>query len=189
LARTGKRRRRYTEGVELTAKHTIFAEGCRGSLTRQLFDRFALRDGVQPQTYGLGIKEVWEVLPAKHKPGTVKHTIGWPMDSKTYGGSWLYHFENNLVSLGFVVGLDYDNPYLSPFEEMQRWKLHPEIRTLLEGGRRVAYGARALSEGGLQSLPKLTFPGGVLVGDAAGVSQCRQDQGQPYCHEKRDAGR
>ncbi len=168
LGKNGEKTARYTEGVELTAKHTIFAEGCRGSLTRQLFDRFALREGVQPQTYGLGIKEVWEVLPEKHKPGTVKHTIGWPMDNKTYGGSWLYHFENNLVSLGFVVGLDYDNPYLSPFEEMQRWKLHPEIRALLEGGRRVAYGARALTEGGLQSLPKLTFPGGVLVGDAAG---------------------
>ena len=168
IGKNGGRTARYTPGVELVARQTIFAEGCRGSLTRQLFGRFNLRDGVQPKTYGLGIKEVWEIDPKKHRPGTVMHTIGWPLDSHTYGGSWLYHFRDNLVSIGLVVGLDYRNPYLSPFEEMQRFKLHPAIRSLLEGGRRVAYGARALSEGGLQSLPELTFPGGLLAGDSAG---------------------
>lgn len=168
VGKDGTRTDRFSPGVELVAKQTVFAEGCRGSLTQDLFSRFNLRDGVAPQTYGLGIKEVWEVDPAKHKPGTVIHTIGWPLDARTYGGSWLYHAENNLVSVGLVVGLDYANPTLSPFEEMQRFKLHPSVRSLLEGGRRVAYGARALSEGGVQSLPKLSFPGGVLVGDAAG---------------------
>jgi electron-transferring-flavoprotein dehydrogenase len=127
-----------------------------------------LRDGVDPQTYGLGIKEIWEIDPAKHRAGLVQHTIGWPMDMKTYGGSWVYHWENNLVSIGFVVGLDYENPFLSPFEEFQRFKQHPHIRKLLEGGKRLSYGARALSEGGYQSIPRLTFQGGLIVGDAAG---------------------
>lgn len=159
---------RFTRGVELHAKQTIFAEGCRGSLTKQLFEKFHLREGVDPQTYGIGLKEVWEIDPAKHKAGFVQHSIGWPLDHKTYGGSFLYHWKNNLVSLGFVVGLDYQNPYLSPFEEFQRFKKHPLLANLLEGGKRISYGARALSEGGAQSLPRLTFPGGVLVGDAAG---------------------
>lgn len=159
---------RFARGVELRARQTVFAEGCRGSLTKLLFDRYKLRDGVDPQTYGLGIKEVWEIEPSKHRLGLVQHTIGYPMDSQTYGGSWLYHWENNLVSIGFVVGLDYTNPYLSPYEEFQRFKQHPHIRTLLEGGKRLSYGARSLSEGGLQSIPRLTFPGGLLVGDAAG---------------------
>ncbi len=158
----------HTPGVELIGRQTIFAEGCRGSLTKQLFKKFNLRDKCDPQTYAIGIKEIWEIDPAKHRPGAILHTVGWPLDHRTYGGSWLYHFEKNLISIGFVVGLDYTNPYLSPFEEMQRYKTHPAIRGLLEGGKRIAYGSRALSEGGLQSLPKLTFPGGVIVGDAAG---------------------
>ncbi|MDN0075789.1 electron transfer flavoprotein-ubiquinone oxidoreductase [Crenobacter sp. SG2303] len=155
-------------GIELWAKQTIFAEGCRGSLTKTLFERFALRDGADPQTYGIGIKELWEVKPENHQPGSITHTVGWPMDTATYGGSFLYHLENNQVVVGFVVGLDYENPYLSPFEEFQRFKTHPAIKKVFEGGRRISYGARALSEGGIQSLPKLTFPGGVLVGDTAG---------------------
>ncbi|ALG67515.1 electron transfer flavoprotein-ubiquinone oxidoreductase [Beggiatoa leptomitoformis] len=158
----------FTAGTEIHAQQTIFAEGCRGSLTKTLFERFNLRQGVDPQTYGIGIKELWEVEPAKHKAGTIMHTIGWPLDTQTYGGSFLYHLENNQVAIGFVVGLDYQNPYLSPYEEFQRYKTHPAIRPLFEGGRRLAYGARALSEGGLQSIPKLTFQGGLLIGDTAG---------------------
>ena len=155
-------------GIELWAKQTIFAEGCRGSLTKTLFERFQLRDGADPQTYGIGIKELWEVKPELHEEGKITHTAGWPMDSGTYGGSFLYHLENNQVVVGFVVGLDYENPYLSPYEEFQRFKTHPAIKGVFEGGRRLSYGARAISEGGLQSIPKLTFAGGVLVGDTAG---------------------
>ena len=168
IGKNGEPAASFTRGVELHAKQTVFAEGCRGSLTKMLFERFKLRDGVDPQTFGLGIKEIWQIDPAKHRPGLVQHSIGWPMDTRTYGGSWLYHWENNLVSIGFVVGLDYENPYLSPFEEFQRWKQHPLIRALLEGGKRISYGARALSEGGFQSIPRLTFPGGLLIGDTAG---------------------
>ncbi|WP_374557228.1 electron transfer flavoprotein-ubiquinone oxidoreductase [Aquitalea pelogenes] len=155
-------------GMELWAKQTIFAEGCRGSLTKMLFERFGLRDGADPQTYGIGIKELWEVKPENHKPGTITHTVGWPVDTATYGGSFMYHLEDNQVVVGYVVGLDYTNPYLSPFEEFQRFKTHPAIKGVFEGGRRLSYGARALTEGGIQSLPKLTFPGGLLVGDTAG---------------------
>ncbi|MFO1067065.1 MAG: electron transfer flavoprotein-ubiquinone oxidoreductase [Geminicoccaceae bacterium] len=158
----------FQPGMELHGKLTLFGEGCRGSLAKQLMARFGLRDGVQPQTYGLGVKELWEVDAAQSHPGKIVHTIGWPMDSATYGGSWLYHMRDRQVSVGFVVGLDYRNPYLSPFEEMQRFKTHPDIRPIFEGGRRLAYGARALSEGGFQSLPKLVFPGGALIGDSAG---------------------
>ena len=158
----------HQPGMELHAKQTVFAEGCRGSLTKGLFDRYNLRDGVDPQTYGLGIKELWEVAPEKHTPGRVVHTIGWPLDSTTYGGTFLYHLEDNQVAVGMVVGLDYSNPHLSPFEEFQRFKTHPRVRATFEGGRRIAYGARALNEGGFQSIPKLSFPGGVLVGAAAG---------------------
>ncbi|WP_440997782.1 electron transfer flavoprotein-ubiquinone oxidoreductase [Arhodomonas sp. SL1] len=158
----------HEPGVELHARQTLLAEGCRGSLTKTLTERFNLRKGADPQTYGLGIKELWEVKPENHQPGLVIHTVGWPMDSKTYGGSFLYHLEDNQVAVGFVVGLDYDNPYLSPFDEMQRFKTHPAIRPTFEGGRRISYGARALSEGGYQSIPKLTFPGGALIGDTAG---------------------
>jgi len=168
IAKDGSRTESYQPGVELHARQTVFAEGCRGSLTKALFKRFSLREGADPQTYGIGIKELWEVAPQKHRPGFVFHSIGWPLDSGTYGGAFLYHLEGNLVSVGFVVGLDYQNPHLSPFDEFQRFKTHPEVRPTLEGGRRVAYGARAISEGGFQSLPKLTFPGGLLIGDTAG---------------------
>ena len=158
----------FEPGVELHATYTVFAEGCRGSLSQQLMDKFNLRDGVQPQTYGTGIKELWEIEPQKHKPGTVIHTVGWPLTSDVYGGSFLYHLGENLVAVGFIVGLDYTNPYLSPFDEMQRFKTHPKIRPIFEGGRRVAYGARALNEGGFQSIPKLVFPGGAMIGASAG---------------------
>ena len=164
----GQPKASFEPGVELHAKMTVFAEGCRGHLTKSLFDRFDLRAGVDPQTYGIGIKELWEVDPAKHEPGLVVHTLGWPLDRSTYGGSFLYHLEENQVAVGFVVGLDYTNPHLNPYEEFQRFKTHPTIRPAFEGGRRIAYGARAISEGGLQSLPKLTVPGGLLVGDTAG---------------------
>ena len=158
----------YQPGMELRADYTLFAEGCRGSLTKQVMQQFNLRDGRDPPTYALGIKELWEVPAALHKPGLVEHSVGWPLDRNTYGGSWLYHFGENLVSYGFVVGLDYHNPWLSPFDEMQRFKTHPAIRHNFEGARRISYGARALSEGGIQSMPKLTFPGGALIGDTAG---------------------
>jgi len=166
--RQGQPTDQFTPGMELRARYTMFAEGCRGSLTKLLLERFNLREGVDPQTYGIGIKELWEVDPAKHQPGQIVHTVGWPPDASTYGGSFLYHLENNQISVGFVVGLGYANPHLSPFEEFQRFKTHPDIRPAFEGGRRIAYGARAISAGGIQSIPKLTFPGGVLIGDTAG---------------------
>jgi electron-transferring-flavoprotein dehydrogenase len=168
VGRDGQPTDRYQPGMELRARQTVFAEGCRGSLSRELMERFQLREGVDPQTYGIGIKELWEVDPAKHQPGLIVHTVGWPMTSDTYGGSFLYHLDSNQVAAGFVIGLDYTNPHLSPFDEFQRFKTHPAIRPTFEGGRRIAYGARALSEGGFQSIPKLTFPGGLLVGDTAG---------------------
>jgi len=168
VGRDGKPTDGYEPGVELHAKYTVFAEGCRGSLTKTLFERFNLRDGVSPQNYGIGIKELWEVDPAKHQPGKIVHTVGWPVDTQTYGGSFLYHLEDNQVAVGFVIGLDYQNPHLSPFDEFQRFKTHPSVRPTFEGGRRISYGARALSEGGYQSIPKLVFPGGALVGDTAG---------------------
>lgn len=168
ITREGKPGPNYQPGMELRGTYTLFAEGCRGSLTKQVMAHYDLRKDVDPQTYGLGIKEVWEVPAEKHRPGLVQHSFGWPMDDQTYGGAFLYHFGENLVSYGFVVGLDYPNTWLSPFEEMQRLKLHPAFRKHLEGGRRVAYGARALSEGGLQAMPRLTFPGGALIGDSAG---------------------
>ena len=168
IGKDGEKTDQFQPGMELHARQTVFAEGCHGSLTKKLIQTFNLRRDSDPQTYGLGIKEVWEIKPENHREGLCVHTIGWPMDTKTYGGSWMYHLDNNQVSIGFVVGLDYSNPYLSPFEEMQRFKAHPAIRAYLDGGKRVAYGARALVEGGFQSLPKLTFPGGLLIGDAAG---------------------
>ena len=155
-------------GMELHAKYTFFAEGCRGHLGKQLIAKFALDKGKDPQVYGIGIKELWEIDPAMHKPGLVVHTAGWPLDNDTYGGSFMYHLENNQVAVGFVVGLAYQNPYLSPYEEFQRYKTHPEIRKFFEGGKRISYGARAITAGGLQSLPKTVFPGGALVGDDAG---------------------
>ena len=168
IGKDGEPTHNFTPGVELLARQTIFAEGCRGSLTKTLFDKFDLRKDCDVQTYGIGIKELWEIDPAKHKAGTIMHTVGWPLDTKTYGGSVLYHLEDNQVAVGFVVGLDYANPHLSPFEEFQRFKTHPAIRPIFEGGRRISYGARALSEGGVQSVPKLSFPGGLLIGDTAG---------------------
>jgi electron-transferring-flavoprotein dehydrogenase len=168
IDKQGHRTDSFQPGMELHAKQTVFAEGCHGSLTKTLIAHYDLRKNSSPQTYGLGIKELWEIKPEKHRQGLCVHTMGWPMDSATYGGSWMYHLDNNMVSIGFVTGLDYTNPYLSPFEEMQRWKTHPSMKSYLEGGRRVAYGARALVEGGYQSLPKLTFPGGLLIGDTAG---------------------
>jgi electron-transferring-flavoprotein dehydrogenase len=168
VTREGEQGPNYQPGIEIHARQTVFSEGCRGSLTKGLMERYDLRQGVDPQTYGLGIKELWEVDPAVHQPGLTMHTVGWPLASDTYGGSFLYHLENNQVAVGFVVGLDYPNPHLSPYEEFQRFKTHPEIRKFFEGGRRISYGARALSEGGFQSLPRLTFPGGLLIGDTAG---------------------
>ena len=168
IGKDGNRTANFAPGVEIYGRATVFAEGVRGSLAKTLFERFDLRKSASPQTFGLGIKELWEVEPAKHRPGHVVHTIGWPLDWETYGGSFLYHLENNQVAVGYVVGLDYKNPYLSPFEEFQRFKTHPKIRGLFEGGRRIAYGARAINEGGLQAIPALAFPGGALIGCSAG---------------------
>jgi electron-transferring-flavoprotein dehydrogenase len=158
----------YQPGMDLRGTYTLISEGCRGSLAKKLMAQFNLREGIDPQSYGLGIKELWEVPAEIHKPGFVMHTIGWPVDSSTYAGSWMYHFGDRLVSFGYVVGLDYSNPWLSPFEEMQRLKTHPYMRKFFAGGRRISYGARALSEGGFQAIPKLIFPGGALIGDSAG---------------------
>ena len=168
IGKDGAPTENHMPGMELLAKQTIFAEGCRGHLTKTLFDKFDLREGKDPQTFAIGIKELWDIEPEKSKPGTALHSVGWPLASDTYGGSFLYHLNGNQVAVGYVVGLDYSNPHLSPFEEFQRFKTHPAIRNVFEGGRRVAYGARALNEGGFQSIPKLTFPGGCLVGCTAG---------------------
>jgi len=175
INKKGEKTDAYQPGMELHGKYTFFAEGCRGQLGRQLEERFKLRNA--PQVYGIGLKELWDVKPEKHRAGLVVHTAGWPLDSHTYGGSFLYHQENNQVSVGFVVGLGYTNPYLSPYEEFQRFKTHPAIRTSLEGGKRVAYGARAIAAGGLQSLPKLVFPGGALIGDDAGFLNASRIKG------------
>ncbi|HEY8606862.1 MAG TPA: electron transfer flavoprotein-ubiquinone oxidoreductase [Noviherbaspirillum sp.] len=164
-------------GMELHAKYTLFAEGSRGHLGRHLMEKFDLNNGKDPQTYAIGIKELWEIDPKMHQPGLVIHTAGWPLDADTYGGSFLYHLENNQVAVGYVVGLSYQNPYLSPYEEFQRYKTHPEIRKFFEGGKRISYGARAITAGGLQSLPKLTFPGGVLLGCDAGFLNASRIKG------------
>ncbi len=164
----GEKKDGFTPGYELQAKYTFFAEGCRGSLTKELFEKFEMRSEADPQSYAIGIKELWEIDPEQHQQGRILHTIGWPLDTKTYGGSFLYHLEDNQVAVGFVTGLDYRNPHLSPFEEFQRFKTHPSIRPVFEGGRRIAYGARALNEGGFQSIPELTCPGGAIIGCAAG---------------------
>ena len=166
--RDGTETENFTPGIELHAKQTIFSEGSRGSLTKVLFDQFNLRSDADPQTYAIGIKELWEVEPHKHHKGLTLHSVGWPIDGSTYGGSFIYHLEGNQVSVGYVIGLDYKNPHLSPFDEFQRFKTHPKIKPLFEGGRRISYGARALNEGGFQSIPKLTFPGGLIVGCGAG---------------------
>jgi electron-transferring-flavoprotein dehydrogenase len=168
IGKDGEKKDSYQPGYELLGKYTIFAEGVRGNLSEQLMNRFSLRDGVDPQHYGIGFKEVWDIEPDRHQEGLVVHTAGWPLDNHTEGGGFLYHAENNQVYLGLIIALDYANPHLSPFEEFQRWKLHPKIHQYLEGGKRIGYGARAVNKGGLQSLPKLTFPGGMLVGCGAG---------------------
>ena len=168
IGKDGEKTDSYMPGMDLLAKQTIFAEGCRGHLTKGLFNTFQLREGKDPQTFAIGIKELWDIAPEKSKPGTVWHSVGWPLSTDTYGGSFLYHLNGNQVAVGYVVGLDYSNPYLSPFEEFQRFKTHPSVRSVFEKGRRVSYGARALNEGGFQSIPKLTFPGGCLVGCTAG---------------------
>ena len=164
----GEQKPAFEAGMELHAKYTLMGEGCRGSLSQQLLKRFDLTKDCQPQTYGIGLKELWEVPDEVHQEGLVLHSAGWPMDNATYGGSFLYHLENNQVAIGFVIGLDYQNPYLSPFDEFQRYKTHPDIAKHLAGGKRIAYGARALNEGGLQSIPGLVFPGGALIGCSAG---------------------
>ena len=168
IGKDGKPRGDFTRGMELRAKYTLFAEGARGSLSKILIARYGLDRDRQPQKFGLGLKELWQVAPDKHKPGLVQHSFGWPLDNSTGGGSFLYHFDDNLVSVGFVVHLNYANPYLSPFDEFQRFKTHPSIRGTFEGGKRLSYGARAITEGGYQSVPKLVFPGGALIGCAAG---------------------
>ncbi|NLN67699.1 MAG: electron transfer flavoprotein-ubiquinone oxidoreductase [Alcaligenaceae bacterium] len=175
--RDGSHSDHYQPGMELLAKYTIFAEGARGQLGRQLIEKFKLDQGRDPQSYGIGIKEMWEIDPAKSKPGLVIHTSGWPLDADTYGGTFLYHLDNNLVVVGMVVGLDYANPWLSPFEEFQRYKTHPSIKPYFENGKRIAYGARALTAGGLLSLPKLVFPGGALVGCEAGFLNASRIKG------------
>jgi electron-transferring-flavoprotein dehydrogenase len=177
IGKDGRKTDRYQPGMELHAKYTVFAEGCRGHLGKALQERYGLRAGRDTAVYGLGLKELWEVKAEKHVPGLVIHGAGWPLDNETYGGSFLYHLEGGQVSVGLVVGLGYTNPYLSPFEEFQRLKTHPAIRGYLEGGRRIAYGARAINAGGLQALPKLTFPGGVLVGDDAGFLNAARVKG------------
>ena len=168
IGKDGKKLENFQMGYDLFAKQTIFAEGCHGSLTKELIKKFNLRENSDPQTYGIGLKELWEIKPENHNLGNIIHSIGWPLDNNTYGGSFLYFLEKNQVSVGFVVGLDYKNPYLSPFDEFQRFKTHPKIKKIFDGGKRISYGARALNEGGLQSIPKLTFPGGLIIGCGAG---------------------
>ena len=179
VAKDGHHKDSFTRGMELRAKYTLFAEGARGNLSKTLLQRFGLDQGREPQKFGLGLKELWQVAPEKHRPGLAQHTFGWPLDSRTGGGSFLYHLDDNLVAVGFVVHLNYENPYLSPFEEFQRFKTHPLVRGTFEGGKRLAYGARALTEGGWQSVPKLAFPGGALLGCAAGFHERAAHQGQP----------
>src|SRR5437773_5968289 len=168
IARDGSHKDSYTRGMELLGKYTLFAEGARGSLSKQLIQKFGLDSKSEPPKFGIGLKEVWEIDPAKHKKGLIQHSFGWPLDLSTGGGSFLYHYDDNKVAVGFVLHLNYDDPYLSPFDEFQRFKTHPSVRTVFEGGKRLAYGARAITEGGYQSVPRLTFPGGALVGCAAG---------------------
>ena len=168
IGKSGERKDSFTRGMELRAKYTLFAEGARGNLGKQLIAKFNLSGGREPQKYGIGLKELWQVAPEKHRKGLVQHSFGWPLDNSTGGGSFLYHFDDNLVSVGFVVHLNYQNPYLAPFEEFQRFKTHPLVRSTFDGGKRLAYGARALTEGGYQSVPKLSFPGGALIGCEAG---------------------
>ena len=177
VSKTGEPTEQFQLGMELRAKYTLFAEGSRGHLGKELIHQYQLDRSADPQSYGLGIKELWEVSPQNHQPGLVIHTAGWPLDSKTYGGSFLYHFGENKVAVGMVVGLSYRNPYLSPFEEFQRYKLHPAIRPTFEGGKRIAYGARSITAGGLNSLPQTVFPGGALIGCDAGYLNASRIKG------------
>jgi electron-transferring-flavoprotein dehydrogenase len=177
VGKDGKPTENFQMGMELHARYTLFAEGSRGHLGRQLIERFRLDQGRDPQSYGIGIKELWEINPAQHKPGLVLHTAGWPLDSKTYGGSFMYHMENNQVMIGYVVGLNYSNPWLSPFEEFQRFKTHAAIRRYLESGKRIGYGARAITAGGVNCLPRFTFPGGALLGCDAGFLNASRIKG------------
>jgi electron-transferring-flavoprotein dehydrogenase len=177
IGKDGRPHEGFQLGMELVGRYTVFAEGARGHLGKQLIARYGLDAGRDPQSYALGVKELWEVAPEKARPGLVVHTAGWPMDEQTYGGGFLYHLEGGRATLGLVTGLDYQNPWLSPFEEMQRWKTHPEIRKHLEGGKRIGYGARAITAGGLLSLPKLVFPGGALVGCDAGTLNAARIKG------------
>jgi len=183
IGKNGEKTAAWQPGMELHGKYTFFAEGCRGHLGRQLMEKFGLRQDVQPQVYGMGLKELWEVAPERHQPGLVMHTAGWPLDAGTYGGSFLYHLEDRQVAVGFVVGLGYENPYLSPYEEFQRFKTHPAIRDFFEMGKRISYGARAITAGGLQSLPRLVFPGGALIGDDAGFLNASRIKGS-HCAMK-----
>src|SRR5258705_465119 len=169
IARDGSHKDSYTRGMELLGKYTLFAEGARGSLSKQLIAKFSLDANSEPPKFGIGLKEVWEIDPAKHQKGLIQHSFGWPLNNSTGGGSFLYHYDDNKVAVGFVVHLNYDNPYLSPYDEFQRFKTHPAIRSVFEGGKRIVYGARAITEGGWQSLPKLVFPGGLLLGCSAGM--------------------
>ena len=168
IAKDGSHKASFTRGMELCGKYTLFAEGARGSLTKQLIAKFKLDANCEPPKFGIGLKEVWQIDPSKHLKGTIQHSFGWPLNNKTGGGSFLYHYDDNLVAVGFVVHLNYEDPYLSPFEEFQRFKTHPSVRSLFEGGKRLAYGARVITEGGYQSVPRLSFAGGVLIGCAAG---------------------
>ncbi len=177
IGRDGQPTAHHQQGMELRGRYTLFAEGARGHLGKSLIARFELDEGRDPQSYGIGLKELWEIDPKHHVPGLVMHTAGWPLDNDTYGGSFLYHLENNQVAVGFVVGLAYQNPYLSPYEEFQRYKTHPEVRRFLEGGKRIAYGARAITAGGIQALPKLVFPGGALIGCDAGFLNASRIKG------------
>ena len=177
VGKDGKPTDHFQPGMELHARYTLFAEGSRGNLGRQLIRKFDLDRGRDPQSYGIGVKELWEIQPGRFKSGLVIHTAGWPLDTETYGGSFLYHFEKNKVAVGYVVGLNYRNPYLSPFDEFQRYKTHPQIRPFFEGGKRLGYGARAITAGGINSLPKLVFPGGALIGCDAGFLNASRIKG------------
>ena len=188
IGKDGEKKADYQPGMEINGKYVFIGEGVRGSLAKVIQAKFGLADGREPQKFGIGIKELWQVPDAVFRPGLVQHTVGWPLDDDTGGGSFMYHFGDNYVSVGFVLHLNYKNPWLSPFDEFQRYKHHPAIARYLEGGKRIAYGARAITEGGWQSIPKLTFPGGVLIGCSAGFVNVPRHQGQPQRHQDRHAG-
>ena len=189
IAKDGTHKDSFTRGMELLGKYTLFAEGARGSLSKQLIAKFSLDAKSEPPKFGIGLKEVWEIDPAKHQKGLIQHSFGWPLNNSTGGGSFLYHYDDNKVAVGFVVHLNYDDPYLSPFDEFQRFKTHPSIRTLFEGGKRLAYGARAITEGGYQSVPRLSFPGRRADRLRRGFCQRAAHQGRAQRDGQRHAGR